>query len=206
MVRHLSARAQRADPHPVEDHAVWREWAPLGTFEEIIARHHSREAVQAQDRHQHRYVTVGNFRSNDRMDYTIIGNAVNLIARLQFYAEIDGILLGHETYSLVKDEVAAEEQTPIEVKGFAEPVRCYKVQGLYDHLAEEGTVIREEQEGLKFHPNLQEPDKEDAIRILEGTVAPPSLIGPRAEVTATSDAIRAAKLPCFVAFRRQKLD
>jgi adenylate cyclase len=114
------------------------------------------------------YVTVGNFGSNDRMDYTIIGNAVNLTARLQSHAEIDGVLLGHETYSLVKDEVAAEEQTPIKVKGFAEPIRCYKVQGLYDHLAEQGTVIREEQEGFKFHLNLQKRDKEDAIRILEG--------------------------------------
>jgi class 3 adenylate cyclase len=114
------------------------------------------------------FCNVGNFGSNDRMDYTIIGNAVNLTARLQSHAEIDGVLLGHETYSLVKDEVAAEEQTPIKVKGFAEPVRCYKVQGLYDHLAEEGTVIREEQEGFKFHLNLQKRDKKDAIRILEG--------------------------------------
>jgi class 3 adenylate cyclase len=117
------------------------------------------------------YVTVGNFGSNDRMDYTIIGNAVNLTARLQSQSEIDGILLGHETYSLVKDEVAAEEQAPIMVKGFSEPIRCYKVVGLYDHLAEEGTVIREEQEGFKFHLNLQKRDKEDAIRILEGILS-----------------------------------
>ena len=53
------------------------------------------------------YCTVGNFGSEDRMDYTIIGSAVNLTARLQSRAEIDGILIGHETYSLVKDEVAA---------------------------------------------------------------------------------------------------
>ena len=66
------------------------------------------------------------------MDYTIIGSAVNLTARLQSHTEIDGILLGHETYSLVKDDIAAEEQQPIKVKGFAEPVRCYKVLGLYD--------------------------------------------------------------------------
>jgi class 3 adenylate cyclase len=117
------------------------------------------------------YVTVGNFGSNDRMDYTIIGNAVNLTARLQSQSEIDGILLGHETYSLVKDEVAAEEQAPIKVKGFAEPIRCYKVLGLYDNLAEEGTVIREEQEGFRFHLNLQKRDKEDAIRILEGILS-----------------------------------
>ena len=90
------------------------------------------------------YCTVGNFGSDDRMDYTIIGSAVNLTARLQSHSEIDGILLGHETYSLVRDDVAVEEQTPIKVKGFAEPVRCYKVLGLYDDLASEGTVIREE--------------------------------------------------------------
>jgi adenylate cyclase len=48
---------------------------------------------------------VGNFGSQDRMDYTIIGSTVNLTTRLQSYAETDGILLGHETYSLVKDEL-----------------------------------------------------------------------------------------------------
>ena len=117
------------------------------------------------------YCTVGNFGSQDRMDYTIIGNAVNLTARLQSHSEIDGILLGHETYSLVKDEVSAEEQTPIKVKGFAEPVRCYKVVGLYDHLAEAGTVIREEHEGFKFHLNLQKSDKAEAISILEGILS-----------------------------------
>jgi adenylate cyclase len=105
------------------------------------------------------------------MDYTIIGNAVNLTARLQSHSEIDGILLGHKTFSLVKDEVAAEEQTPIKVKGFAEPIRCYKVLRLYDHLAEEGPVIREEQEGFKFHLNLQKRDKKDAVRILEGILS-----------------------------------
>jgi class 3 adenylate cyclase len=117
------------------------------------------------------YVTVGNFGSNDRMDYTIIGNAVNLTARLQTNSEIDGILLGHETYSLVKDEVAAEEQPAIKAKGFAEPVRCYKVLGLYDDLAEEGSVIREERDGFKLLLNLKKQDKAEAIERLEAILA-----------------------------------
>jgi adenylate cyclase len=41
------------------------------------------------------FVAVGNFGSSERKDYTIIGNAVNLTARLQSHAEIDGIMLGH---------------------------------------------------------------------------------------------------------------
>jgi class 3 adenylate cyclase len=117
------------------------------------------------------YVTVGNFGSPDRMDYTIIGSTVNLTARLQSHADIDGILLGHETYSLVKDEVAAEERAPIKAKGFAEPIRCYKVLGLYDDLASEGAVIREEADGFKLLLDLNKRQRADAIKTLEGIIA-----------------------------------
>jgi adenylate cyclase len=117
------------------------------------------------------YCTVGNFGSADRMDYTIIGNMVNLSARLQSHAEVDGILMGHETYSLVKDVVATDEQTPIKVKGFAEPIRCYKVLGLYDDFVREGQLIREEQEGFKFMLDLQKRDKQEAITTLEAILA-----------------------------------
>jgi class 3 adenylate cyclase len=113
------------------------------------------------------YVTVGNFGSNDRMEYTIIGNAVNLTARLQSHAAIDGILMGHETYSLVKDEIAAEERSPIKVKGFTDPIRCYEVLHLYDDRKAEGSVIREEKDGFKFLLNLEKHDKTEAIRAIE---------------------------------------
>ncbi len=62
--------------------------------------------------------TVGNFGSQDRMDYTIIGNEVNLAARLQDHAQVGGILLAHETYALVKNMVLAEEQAAVSAKGF----------------------------------------------------------------------------------------
>jgi adenylate cyclase len=117
------------------------------------------------------YCTVGNFGSEDRMDYTIIGNMVNMTARLQSRAEVDGILLGHETYSLVKDVVATEEQSPIKVKGFAEPLSCHKVLGLYDDLVREGQIIREEQEGFKFILDLEKHDKQKAIGTLEAILA-----------------------------------
>jgi adenylate cyclase len=117
------------------------------------------------------YCTVGNFGSADRMDYTIIGNMVNIAARLQSHAEVDGILIGHETYSLVKDVVATEEQSPVKVKGFAEPISCHKVLGLYDDLVRGGQLIREEQEGFKFMLDLEKHDKDKAISKLEAILA-----------------------------------
>ncbi len=78
------------------------------------------------------YCTVGNFGSDDRIDYTIIGNEVNLAARLQTHADLGGILLAHETSSLVKDAILTEETGTITVKGFAKPVRTHRVIGLRD--------------------------------------------------------------------------
>ena len=67
------------------------------------------------------YCTVGNFGSDERVDYTIIGNEVNLASRLQTHADLGGILLAHETYALVKDSVLTEETGTITVKGFPSP-------------------------------------------------------------------------------------
>ena len=116
------------------------------------------------------FCTVGNFGSDDRVDYTIIGNEVNLAARLQSHADLGGILLAHETYSLVKDEVLAEETGTITVKGFPRPVRTYRVVGLHDGSSGSGRIIRQEQEGLLLvidQKKLTEQGKTDAIRILQ---------------------------------------
>jgi class 3 adenylate cyclase len=112
------------------------------------------------------FCTVGNFGSEDRMDYTIIGGGVNLAARLQANAMPGGILISHETWSLVRDAIVAEEQEPMQVKGLTRPVRNYRV--LVD-TAEPSTrpVIREEQAGFKLFLDLQESDRTAVAEALE---------------------------------------
>ena len=94
------------------------------------------------------FCTVGNFGSDDRVDYTIIGNEVNLAARLQSHADLGGILLAHETYALVKDEVLAEETGTITVKGFAGRCEPTAWWGCTTTAGVQGRIIRQEQDGL----------------------------------------------------------
>jgi adenylate cyclase len=101
------------------------------------------------------------------MDYTIIGNEVNLASRLQSHGELGGILISHETYSLVKDLVLAEEQGPIRAKGFAKPVRNYKVLDQLDKLIDQRRIIREEQDGLRIFLDLQKLEKASAVQALQ---------------------------------------
>ncbi len=120
------------------------------------------------------FCTVGNFGSEDRMDYTINGSEVNLAARLESHAEVGGVLLGHETYSLVKDTVLAEERAALTVKGFAKPVRSYAVVGLYEHLEHLGRIIRRDQEGLALvidRSKLTKKSEVEAIKTLEDVLS-----------------------------------
>lgn len=116
------------------------------------------------------FCNVGNFGSDNRMDYTIIGGEVNLAARLESHADPGGILMSYETYALVEDIVRAETQAPIQAKGFRREIRTYAVTGLLDELEDADKIIRLERTGLYLLIDFEMLDGEaraTAIKDLE---------------------------------------
>ncbi len=73
------------------------------------------------------YCTVGNFGSEEQMDYTIIGNPVNAASRLESAAGPGETLISHDTWTLIKEYVEGEEMDAIVVKGFRDPLSVYRV-------------------------------------------------------------------------------
>ncbi len=120
------------------------------------------------------YCTVGNFGSEDRMDYTIIGGAVNLASRLEHQAPPGGILISYETYAHVKDEILCEEMGDIRVRGIGHPVATYRVVDLHANLAKATETIRADLPHLKLHGDprlMSEGERAQAAALLKEALA-----------------------------------
>ncbi len=74
-------------------------------------------------------VVMGSIGDDLKVEYTAMGGAVNLAARLKFSSEPMSVLITHNTHQFVASLFDTEELTSIKVKGIAEPVRVYQVHG-----------------------------------------------------------------------------
>lgn len=114
------------------------------------------------------YCTVGDFGSQERMDYTIIGHQVNIAARLEQAATPGAVLISHDTMTLVQDAFELEEQAPLTVKGHTGPIQTYVV--LREKEASAAAVLREERDGLTVDVDLARADRAEAVRVLESMI------------------------------------
>lgn len=126
-------------PIEMEDHALKACKASLEMMEALVVMNEKWEAenkpilqigigINTGD------MIVGNMGSAARMDYTLMGDNVNLGSRLEgtnkFYKT--GIIISEFTYQYVKDDVIVRELDLIRVKGKALPVKIYELMAIKD--------------------------------------------------------------------------
>ena len=116
--------------------------------------------------------TVGNFGSEDRLDYTVIGNGVNLAARLEANSESNKILISEDTYLLVKEEIKCIKKQEISVKGISYPIQTYEVSGFTSSSSSYSSKLVKSIPGLSltFDPNEIE-DNERAMKLISDVLS-----------------------------------
>lgn len=111
------------------------------------------------------YCNVGNFGSEDRMDYTIIGAEANLAARMESIAEPGGIVMSYETYALVRDIVDAEPMEPVTFKGISRQVVPYRILPTVTQTARQ--PIEETPDGRRVTVTLDRLDDAGRARVMQ---------------------------------------
>ncbi len=75
------------------------------------------------------YCNVGNFGSDQRLTYTIIGGEVNVAQRLESGADANGIWMSYETYVHAQDMIEVEEKDTIKMRGIARKIKVFSLKG-----------------------------------------------------------------------------
>jgi len=89
-------------------------------------------------------MVVGNMGSASRMDYTLMGDMVNLGARLEGTNKVYGtnIIISEFTYEHVRDVVIARELDLIRVKGKEKPVKIYELMDVTEKAENPGAPLK----------------------------------------------------------------
>jgi adenylate cyclase len=118
-------------PNTMLDHAyraVCTALEMLEKLESINARRSEEDRFAVRIGINSGRAVAGDIGSIKRMEYTVLGNTVNLAARIESTAcKANQVVVGEPTYALVKDQFVAEPIGPFRLKGISEEANVYRI-------------------------------------------------------------------------------
>lgn len=78
---------------------------------------------------------VGNIGTHDLMNYTAVGDTVNIAKRLQENADVSQILISRNTFDWVSESVVVQPKELLTVRGRVTPIEIFELKGMRDHHA-----------------------------------------------------------------------
>jgi adenylate cyclase len=120
-------------PVPLEDHALRAVKAAVEIQRDLAAWNRERTAqglpgFRARVALNSGPVVVGDIGSARRVDYTVLGNTVNVAARLEaLVAQPGDVVLGPETWRLLNGAIPAEPLGEFQLKGLQQKIEAYRV-------------------------------------------------------------------------------
>ena len=117
------------------------------------------------------FCTVGNFGTENRLDYTLLGTEVNLASRLESSAQPGDILISHATYALVKDIVMCQDKGEITVKGYQQPVKVYSAIDTRKNLGKDQAYFEHATDGFSVYMDTDKINNYEKARILKSLKA-----------------------------------
>ena len=109
------------------------------------------------------YCNVGNFGSDQRLTYTIIGGEVNIAQRLEANADANGILMSYETYAHAQDIVEVEEREAIKMKGINREVKIFSVISIKNLKNDKNEIVNDD-EIVRSYSKIRQND-DHSIRL-----------------------------------------
>ena len=112
------------------------------------------------------FCTVGNFGTESRLHYTLLGSEVNLASRLETAAEPGEILVSHATWQFVRDQIMCRDRGEMEVKGFKHPIKVYSVVDHRKNLGSEQSCQDYRTEGFSLFMDLDQINNYDYNKVV----------------------------------------
>lgn len=111
------------------------------------------------------FCTVGNFGTESRLHYTLLGSEVNLASRLETAAEPGEILVSHATWQFVRDQIMCRDRGEMEVKGFKHPIKVFSVVDHRKNLGREQSCLDYRTEGFSLFMDLDHINNYDYNKV-----------------------------------------